>query len=253
MLKVSLFARSPMGLVANTIALEMIPHAEAMAAAADALVRRASGESGMKRGTVRITASEVVGAEVLPGLLTPFRRDHPEIILELVLTNTPEDMLRRDADIAIRMFRPTQAALIASRVGPVALGLYAHRDYITVHGVPKKMSQLDGHTLIGYDRNLYAIQSAQRMGFQLSRDQFNFRCDNELAQIAALRAGIGIGACQKPIAARDKNIMPVLPKAVALELDMWLVMHEDMRSCYRVKLLFDYLKDALGRYCKCIG
>ncbi len=248
-LKTALFGRSPAGLIPNSIALELVPHAEAMAAAADAFIRRASGESDMKQGTVRITASEVIGAEVLPGLLLPFHREHPEITLELALTNEPENMLRRDADIAIRMFRPTQGALIASRVGPVAIGLYAHRSYADAVGLPKKFEQLDGHTLIGYDRNLFAIQSAQRLGLQLTRDQFNIRCDNELAQISALRAGLGIGACQKPIAARDKNLLPVLPKVIALELDMWVVMQEDMRNCYRVKLLFDYLKNVLAGYC----
>lgn len=246
----ALFSRSPTGLIPNSIALELVPHVEAMAAAADALVRRASGDSGEERGTVRITASDVVGAEVLTGLLVPFHRRHPEIVLELALTNEPEDMLRRDADIAVRMFRPTQGALIASRVGPVALGLYAHRSYAKAVGLPDSLEKLAGHTLIGYDRNPFAIRSAGRSGIQVSRDHFNFRCDNELAQLAALRTGIGIGACQKPIAARDKNLLPVMPKAFALELDMWLVMHEDMRSCRRVMLLFDHLKEALADYCK---
>ncbi|PRC94698.1 LysR family transcriptional regulator [Solimicrobium silvestre] len=249
-LKTALFSRSPVGLVPNAIALELIPHAETMAAAAEALIRRASGEAGKEHGTVRITASTIVGGEVLPGLLAPFHRQYPEITLELVLTNEPEDMLRRDADIAIRMFRPTQGALIARRVGPVAVGLYVHRSYAEVIGLPKRIDQLDGHTLIGYDRNPFAIHSAQQLGIQLSRDQFNFRCDNELAQLSALRAGIGIGACQKPIAARDQNLLPVLPKVVALELDMWLVMHEDMRNCRRIMLLFNYLKDGLATYCK---
>ena len=248
-LGLTLFSRSPSGLVPNTVALELLPLAESMAASAEAMIRRVSGEADNIQGIVRITASDIVGGEVLPTILASFHRTHPNIVLELSLTNAPEDMLRRDADIAIRMFRPNQGGLIASHVGPVALGLYAHRSYLEAKGCPENLEQLDGHTLIGYDRNSFAIQAAARSGIKVSREQFNFRCDNELAQLAALRAGVGIGGCQKPIAKRDLNLLPVLPDQISIELDMWVVMHEDMRSCRRVALLFDYLKAALAGYC----
>ena len=122
-----LFTRSPGGLRPTEAALALRPHAEAMAHAAEALVRTASGEADAARGVIRLTASDVVGAEVLPPILTDFREDHPRIAVELVLSNRSEDLLRGEADIAVRMVRPTQEALLAWRIGQVRLGLFAHR------------------------------------------------------------------------------------------------------------------------------
>ena len=249
-LGITLFTRSPAGLFPNSAALELIPFAESMAASADSLIRRASSETSKEQGIVRITASDIVGGEMLPAIWADFHRIYPDIVLELSLTNTYEDMLRKDADIAIRILRPTQGALIASHVGPVDIGLYAHRDYIAAMGLPENLDQLEGKTLIGFDRNLISIRVAERSGIKISREQFKFRCDNELAQLSALRAGIGIGCCHKPIADKDPNLVPILPGQIEMQMDMWLVMHEDMRSCRRVALLFDHLKEALTNYCR---
>src|SRR5205823_6831722 len=107
-------------------ALRLVPHAEAMASAAGALVRAASGEADEERGAVRITASEMIGTEVLPATLAAFREQHPRIAVELVVSNRAQDLLRRDADIAVRMVKPTQGALLAKKLGIVRLGLHAH-------------------------------------------------------------------------------------------------------------------------------
>src|SRR5580692_3195744 len=147
-----LFTRSPGGLRPTETAQALRPHAQAMAAAAEALLRTASGEAEAARGVVRVTASHVMGAEVLPAILTGFHEAWPQITVELVLSDLQEDLLRRDADIAVRMARPTQAALTARRVGAVPLGLYAHRRYLEAHGVPQSFEDV-GAFGIGYDRN----------------------------------------------------------------------------------------------------
>ncbi len=116
-LGVALFMRSPRGLEPTQEARDLAPHVETMIAAAAALGRTASGEAGGERGVVRVTASEIVGCEVLPGILASLRAAHPGIVLELALTNRNEDLARRDADVAVRMVRPTQSALIARRIG----------------------------------------------------------------------------------------------------------------------------------------
>jgi DNA-binding transcriptional LysR family regulator len=247
-LGVALFTRSPGGLTPTDAALALLPHAEAMEAGAAAVVRAASGAAGGEGGTVRITASEIVGAEVLPPILAAFRRRHPRIVLELALTNRTEDLLRRDADLAVRMARPKQEALLARRIGHVPLGLYAHRRYLARFGTPADIDDLRRHHLIGFDRDARAWQSLDERRFAFDRALFSFRADNDLAQLAALRAGLGIGGCQRPIAARDKALVPVLPKAIAFSLDMWLVMHEDLRASRPLRLIFDYLADALRRY-----
>jgi len=245
---VSLFTRSQRGLNATAAALDLLPHAETMAAAAAALYREASGETATDRGTVRITASEIMGCEVLPSILAGFRLKYPQVTLELALTNRTEDLLRRDADIAIRMVRPAQKALIARRIGKTVMGLYAHRDYIDTYGMPKSITELDNHCVIGFDRDDRAFRSVGTFAQKLTRDAFSFRCDSDLAQLAALRAGIGIGGCQRYIAVRMPELMPVLAKAVQFELEVWIAMHENLKSTRRVRLLFDWIGGGLAAY-----
>ena len=136
-LGLTLFTRSPRGLTPSPAALALAPHVEAMAASAAALIRAASGEAAADRGTVRVTASEIIGSEVLPPIIADFRAAHPGIAIELALTNRTEDLARRDADIAVRMVRPTQRGLVARRIGTTRIGLYAHRDYLARFGVPR--------------------------------------------------------------------------------------------------------------------
>lgn len=247
-LGVALFTRSQRGLTPTPAALELVPHAEAMAAAAAALARTASGASTGERGVVRLTASEIVGAEVLPPILARFRERHPGIVIELDLSNRTQDLLRRDADIAVRMVRPSQDALIARLIGKVHIGLYAHRRYIDAHGMPQTLFDLAGHSMIGFDRDATSLRSIGPAADAISREMFAFRTDNDLAQLAALRAGIGIGGCQPGIASRDPDLVQVLRDAFRFDLEMWLVMHEDLRGSRRVRLLYDHLAHDLADY-----
>jgi DNA-binding transcriptional LysR family regulator len=219
-----------------------------MASAAEALVRAASGESREPKGVVRVTASEMVGVEVLPALLTRFRETHPAITLELALSNRNQDLLRRDADIAVRMVRPSQGALIAKRIGRIDIALYAHRRYLKRNGTPKTIDDLAGLAMIGFDRDTAPLRSVGGSVFPVTRELFAFRSDNEHAQLAALRSGFGIAAMQVGIASRDKDLVPILTREVRFSLEMWLAMHQDLRTNRRVRLLFDFLSGALATY-----
>jgi len=243
-----LFTRSPGGLRPTEVALSLEPHAQAMAAAAGALVRTASGDADAVRGAVRLTASDIVGAEVLPPILTAFRERHGEVAIELVLSNRQEDLLRRDADIAVRMARPTQNALFARRVGSIHLGFYAHRRYLEKHGEPLTLDDLAGHAVIGYDRLAPPQEALKAVGFEVSRDLFALRTDSDLAQIAALRAGFGICACQPAIARRDPGLVLILTGAFGFDLEAWVVMHEDLKASRRMRLMFDHLVEGLKAY-----
>jgi DNA-binding transcriptional LysR family regulator len=247
-LGLSLFSRSPLGLKATPAALELVGYAETMAAASAALRRAASGGAKADRGTVRITASEMVGCEVLPPILARFRDSHPGITLELALNNRNEDLLRRDADIAVRMVRPRQKSLVARRIGKSNIGLYAHRHYLEKYGAPKAVSDLEGHCLIGFDRNDLGFRSLGRVPRAMTRDNFGFRCDSDPAQFAALRAGVGVGGCQHNIARRYPDLIPILPKTIEFEMEIWLAMHEDMKSTGRVRVLFDHLTAELSAF-----
>ncbi len=241
-----LFTRSPGGLRATEAALALQPHAQAMASAAEALLRTASGEADQVRGVVRVTASHIVGAEILPPILTRFHEAHPEVIIELDLSDRQEDLLRRDADIAVRMARPTQGALTARRVGSVPVGLFAHRRYLERHGAPTRLEP--GLAGIGFDRNVQMLAALRDLQLPLTREHFAFRSDSDLAQLAALRAGFGIGGCQYGIARRDPDLIPVLTDAFRFDMEVWVAMHEDLKSSLRMRLMFDALVDGMAEY-----
>jgi len=243
-----LFTRSQQGLSPTDAALELEPHVRAMASASEAVVRTASGEAGEAKGVVRITASDVIGGEVLPSMLADFRELHPGVIVELVLANHTEDLLRREADIAVRMVQPSQGALLSKKIGAVKLGLFAHRRYMERHGLPKTPEEALARPLIGFDRRPSVKLSAIESPVPVSSAMFAFRSDSDLACIAALRAGYGLGVCQIPLAARDPDLIPVGLDMLNFELGIWLVMHEDLKGVRRMRLMFDHLVEGLKAY-----
>lgn len=246
-LGVVLFTRAPNGLVPTDAAHATLPHAETMAVAAHALVRSTSGPLEAERGTVRVTSSVVVGLEVLPPLLGPLRERFPGIQLELTQSNRLEDLLRRDADVAVRMVAPTQQSLVARKVGVVPIGLYAHARYLDAHPPPRNVEQLKAHSLIGADRDRAFLQGLAAMGLNVTARDLAIRTDNDVAQLAALRAGLGIGVCQVPIARGEPELKRVLPR-LEFPLEMWVVMHEDQRAVRRVRAVFEHLVSSLSAW-----
>jgi len=249
-LGVVLFARSPQGLTPTDLAHELVAHAQAMAAASAAMRRAASAGREEVSGAVRVSASEIMGAEVLPAMLTAFRERHPGIVIELSLSNQPADILRRDADIAIRMVQPTQEALVARHVGKVELGLFAHQRYLDAYGRPDSLADLARHALIGFDTEMPYIRRLRPQGFPYARENFAWRTDSDLAALAALRAGFGIAVAQVNLARRDVQLVRLLSTQLSLSMDTWVVMHEDLRQSLRVRRLFEHLAEALGDYAR---
>jgi DNA-binding transcriptional LysR family regulator len=141
--------------------------------------------------------------------------------------------------------RPTQSALIARRIGASRIRLYAHRDYLARFGEPRSLADLKNHCVIGFDRDNSSFRGAGDFAQRLHREDFRFRCDSDLAQLAALRAGIGIGGCQENIARRTPELVAVLPNAIQYALEVWLAMHEDLKATRRVGLIFDRLATGL--------
>jgi len=253
-----LFTRSQTGLLPTEAARALLPYAESMAATAAALQRTASSQGdgavgGGVKGTVRITASEVIGVEVLPPIVTQLHAQHPQLMIELVLTNRVQDLLQREADIAVRMTPPKHEALVARRIGHIEVGLHAHRDYLARRGTPRAEAELRGHALIGFDEETPFIRRLGKSLGGLRRDAFTLRTDSDLAQLAAIRAGYGIGFCQVGLAQRDPNLVRVLAKRFSLPLDTWLAMHEDLRDSPRCKLVFQALAEGLGDYAKAVA
>lgn len=244
-----LFLRSPRGLQPTDLALELRPHLNEMASAASAAVRDASGAADSLVGSIRITASEIVGAEVIPPMLTSFREQHPGVIIELMLSNMTDDLSRREADIAVRMTPPTQSALVARKVGEVSLGFYATADYLARHGVPTSFDELESHALIGFDSPARGIRELPGVNLPVSRETFTFRSDSDLAQLAATRAGFGIGVAQDSIARRD-GLVRVMPEHTLFQLGIWIVMHENLKANRRMRMMFDHLVEGFLTYVK---
>jgi len=239
-----LFLRSPRGLIATDLANELRPHLEDMSSAAAAALRDASGADGVG-GVVRVTASEIMGVEALPPILTEFRIANPQIDVELVLSNRNEDLSRRDADIAVRMARPTQNTLVARRVGELPFGFYATAAYLERSGVPATLNDLDDHTIIGYDKRDVNVPGGLDLDRTISRELFSLRTDNDIAQLAFLRAGFGIGVCQILLARRE-GLVRVLPDITPFKLEIWIAMHENLKGSKRMRLMFDHLAASLG-------
>ena len=249
-LGLALFTRSPGGLVPTEAARGLVTHAEAMEAALAALVRAASagGDAAEPRGTVRIAASEIMGTFVLPDVLAPLRHGHPDIVLELALSNRTDDLLRRDADIAVRMARPKQDSLVARRIGWVPLGLYAHRDYVERFGLPDTLAALAEHHVVGFDRDDHSARAVVAGTLPVDRTLFSVRVDSDVAQVMAVRAALGIGMVQKALARQDPMLLPVLADEVSIDLDCWLAMHEDQRNAPPVRAVFDALATGLSAW-----
>ena len=241
-----LFLRSPRGLQPTDLALAFQPHLADMAAAS-AADRDATGVASGEGGVVRLAASEIVGIEVLPQILTGFREAHPGIDVELTLSNKLEDLTRRDADVAVRMSRPTQNSLVAKKIGDLKLGFYATPDYVARKGQPRNFDELKDHTLIGFDRNFPELINQLNIGVPITRDLFALRTDNDAAQLAALKAGFGIGVCQHQVGRRN-GLVAILPDLFSFQLEVWICMHETLRGTPRIRLMFDYLAKTLGAY-----
>lgn len=244
----TLFTRSRNGMTPTAAAIRLAPHAEAMANAAAALRRSAGTDEVEVRGPVRLTASEIMAQEVLPPILTGFAELYPGVELELVASNDALDLLTREADMAVRMVRPEQQAVVARKVGTAGIGLFGHRRYLETHGIPGTLEQLSRHRLIGYDRNPMALRMTEGLGFPVTPEMFSFRSDSETAQLSMLRAGYGIGGVQIPLASCEPDLVPVLPDVLHFEMEMWLAMHERLRNSLPMRLLMDHLGKGLGNY-----
>ena len=237
-----LFERTGRGLAPTAMALQLADAARGMESSAHALARAASGANATAAGSVRISASQPVATHLLPPLLAQMRQALPAIRVELVSTNAVSNLLRREADIAIRMARPDQASLIVKRIGQVGIGAYADRDYLRRRGMPRRPSDLTKHDLIGTDQGEDLITKGfAGMGIELQPGNFSFRSDDLNVYWQAVRAGLGIGFVANYLARGDDRVMPVLPGLKLPTLPVWLVVHREVRGNRRIRSVYDFL------------
>jgi DNA-binding transcriptional LysR family regulator len=241
----ALFERTARGVRLTEAGVSLRQPAERMHEQALQFGMVAAGRAQTLAGTVRVTASEIFSAYVLPDILRTLRGAHPEIQIELVASNTLENLLERDADIALRMVRPQQTALVARRLADQPLGLYAHRDYLRAAGKPT-LSNMRQHQWVGYDRSDQMLRGFRAAGFEASKEMFAFRCDNQIVAWQAVLAGLGIGVTTQRVAALWPQVERVLPKVALPPLPLWLTAHRELRGTPRLKIVFDALAEALA-------
>jgi len=247
-LGIALFERTLTGLKPTAAALRLYgPVTVAQASLAEASIL-AQGAQAQPGGTVRITASSMVSNYVLPPILLEARRLHPRISIELVPSDSAENLLMREADIAIRMFRPTQLELVTRHLGDVRLLPAAHQSYLDRRGTPTTIDELWNHDMLGYDRSDAVLVHARKLGITLTRDNFVLRSDDQPHLWELLKAGLGIGFAQVNLAQQTPGIV-ILPIDLQIPvLPFWLTTHRELFTSHRIRAIYDTLATGLGTY-----
>ena len=240
-----LFERTGRGVVPTALALSITDAARQMAAGADALGLSLAGRRSMAGGTVRITTSEVAAVWLLPPVLAALQEAEPDIQVELVASNALSNLLRREADIAVRMVRPVQQSLVARKLGDIPIVAAAHRNYLARAGSPREPADLLKHRLIGFDRDDSMQRGFTALGLPVTREHFALRTDSQVAYGQLLASGAGIGFVARYNLAHWPGVVPLLPMLKIPPLPCWLAVHREIRGNPLVRRVYDFLADAL--------
>lgn len=245
-LGVELFRRHPKGLALTGTGTAMLAPAQAMREAAARLSLVAAGQDQGLDGTVRVTASVIMAHFVLPPILARLRREAPGITIELVASDSSENLLFREADIAVRMYRPSQLDMVARHVSDLPLGIYAATSYLDLAGRPTSPEAMLGLDWVGYDRNDLMVRGMREAGFPVGPDFFKLRTDDQAAHWQLVRAGAGVGITQRAIGDGEPLVERLLPEIPLPRLPCWLTAHEALRHTPRVGRVWQALAAALS-------
>lgn len=239
-----LFRRGPRGLELTEAGEAILEPARQMREGANALELAVSGRDRELAGPVRITATEGLAVEWLTPELSDFRAAHPRIDLEVLIRNTAVNVLRREADIALRLGRPQQMELVTRRVGELALGLYASRAYLEEVGTPRTPEDMEHHRAVSFDESYAYTGAGSWLERSLGSARVVYRANQLSAQLAAIRAGFGIGGQSRFIASRVPDLVRVLPERET-RLEIWLVTHPGLRRSARIRAVYDFVAERL--------
>lgn len=240
-----LFHRKPKGLDLTECGQALVEPAQVMHRAMVEIELAAAGQQTETTGAVRITASESVSVYILPPILARLRAKHPGISIDLMPSDSTENLLFREADIAVRMYRPEQLELVARHLGDFPLSIFASRAYLQKAGRPRTFADLYQHPLIGYDRSEAIIRGMQERNMAATREMFAFRCDSHTVGWEMLRAGCGIGFGLKALGDLHDDV-----EALDFDLDLpnlpvWLATHQALRHTPRIAAVWDALAKGL--------
>ena len=246
-LKLTLFERVGQRLVLTNSGLELLEHARSMGNAALDFSLAASGQSQQIEGSVIISAGELTAAYMLPKIIAKLRKQEPGIDIEVVVTNEPSDLKRREADIAIRSFHPKQHDLIAKKIGDEVIWLYATPEYLASLPKISSYAELSNKQIIGFDSSSAVSDVLNNQGWQLSKDSFPLVTSFQLLQLALCKEGQGfifypeqMGDLEPSLVRAYEHLGPVMT------LPVWLVCHQELRTSLRVRRVFDFIATELG-------
>ena len=245
-LGVTLFERVGKTMALTTTGQELLGHARVMGAAAHELGLAAAGRSEEVEGVVSVATSDAVAAYLMPKILLQIRQAAPGIQVEVVASDGFSDLLRREADIAIRHVRPEQPELIGRLVRQSSACFYASESWVREHGLPRTAEEAVQHDFIGMDRAGHYLQHMRSKGLQLSSANFRSYADNSVTYWEMVRQGLGIGAIMEEIARETPGMVRVLEDVSPFQLPIWLVTHRELRTARRIRIVFDLLAEILA-------
>jgi len=240
-LGVVLFERVAQGLVLTPSGLELVEHVRAMGDAASQVSLTASGQSTSIEGTICISCSEVYAVFILPPIIAKLRQMEPKIHVEIIATNAESDLRRREADIALRNFQPTQSELIAKKIKDVNARFYATPNYLKQIGKPKTADDLQHATFISFDSTGMLVHRLNEFGLKLTKNNFPVLTDNYIAHWELVKQGLGIGIMPEEIGNNEPRVKQVLPDFQPIVFPIWLTTHRELRTSRRVRMVFDLL------------
>lgn len=245
-LGLALFERSGRSLVLTDAARELLEETRQMGMAATRLSRLADGQVHALEGTIRITASDMMSAYVLPDILLQLRSAAPRLRVDIVAANDIRDILNREADIAVRHMRPEQPDLIARSLGDATAHLYAAQSYVSARGLPVTLDDLKSHDFISFGDDDLLIHQLAAYDIPLSRAQFRTGSASGITAWTLMRKGFGILPMADDIAGQFPDAVRLLQGHTRLTFPTWLVTHRDLQTSRRIRLVFDMLADVLG-------
>ena len=244
-LGVALFERVGRGLELTPNGRQLLEYVRQMAQSADQLMLSASGQSEHIAGNITITATDVMAFHQLPPLLVQLRREEPELSIQVIASNSASDLLRREADIAVRSFRPTEDELIGVKLRDEQAGLYASREYLKHLGNPVSPTDFQQAEFLGFTDNQRYLDTLNEWGFNLNESHFSMTCESLIIHWQLVLAGAGVGVMVDVIGDADPRVNRVCPDLPPFTSELWLVTHRELNTSRRVRRVFDFLVDQL--------
>ncbi|GAA6193340.1 LysR family transcriptional regulator [Phaeobacter gallaeciensis] len=246
-LGVTLFERTGRALILTQPGAELLDHARAMRDAAMRVSLVASGQSQAIEGTVRITASEVYCAFVLPPVLLRLREIAPKLVVDLVSADDVRDLQQREADIAIRHVRPEQPDLIARLVAEATAGLYGAPSYLNRRGRPTSVEDLKTHDFVSFGQVPRMVEFFADQGVALQPENFRMGSASGVAAWAMVEQGLGLSLMADQVARRSTAVEQVVSDLQPVSFPVWLTTHRELHTARRIRLVFDLLADFLAQ------